>query len=131
MRTDEVPQDDNAALGGHRKAMYAVGPDGRYTLVPSKGWEVEETVTLQAVEAFQRLAEDARRRVEAGRTSPLEFHMYDRRMDLALLGQTTGLWRWRIRRHFRPEIFARLKPALLARYADALGLSVDTLRRLP
>ena len=69
--------------------------------------------------------------VEAGRTSPLEFHMYDRRMDLALLGQTTGLWRWRIRRHFRPEIFARLKPALLARYADALGLSVDTLRRLP
>lgn len=131
MRTDEVPQDDNAALGGQRKAMYAVGPDGRYTLVPSKGWEVEETVTLQAVEAFQRQADDARRRASEGKTSALEFHMYDRRMDLTLLAQTTGLWRWRIRRHFRPDVFARLSPKLLARYADALGLTVDQLRRLP
>lgn len=131
MRTDEVPQDENTALGGHRKAMYAVGPDGRYTLVPSKGWEVEATVTLQAVEAFQRQADDARRRAREGKTSPLEFHMYDRRMDLVLLSQTSGVWRWRIRRHFRPEVFARLRPKLLARYADALGLTVEQLKQLP
>lgn len=131
MRADDVPQDDNAALDGKRKAVYAVGRDGRYTLVPSSGWEAEETVTLQAVEAFRERAEDARRRAHAGHTAALEFHMYERRMDLALLAQTTGLWRWRIRRHFRPAVFARLKPALLARYADALGMSIDQLRSLP
>jgi hypothetical protein len=131
MRSDDVPQDKNSALAGHRKAVYAVDKDGRYTVVPSDGWEAEETVTLQAVEAFQRQAEDALRRAQAGRTSPLEYHMYRQRMDLLLLAQTTGLWRWRIRRHFRPHVFARLRPALLARYADALGLSVDDLKRLP
>jgi hypothetical protein len=131
MRADEVPQDGNAALGGHRKAVYAVGPDGRYTVVPSTGWEAEETVTLQAVEAFRRLADDARRRALEGRASPLEVHMYRSRMDLALLAQTTGLWRWRIRRHLHPAAFARLNAKLLARYADALGVSVDELRRLP
>ncbi len=118
------------ALGGHRKAVYAVGPDGRYTVVPSSGWEAEETVTLQAVEQFRRLQEEAHRRALEGAASPLEFHMYRSRMDLELLSQTTGLWRWRIRRHFRPQVFARLKPALLARYADALGISVDALQRM-
>ncbi|MGB7542138.1 MAG: hypothetical protein WA373_14280 [Burkholderiales bacterium] len=130
MRADQVPQDGNATLGGHRKAVYAVGPDGRYTVVPSSGWEAEETVTLQAVEQFRRLEEDARRRALEGSASPLEFHMYRCRMDPALLAQTTGLWRWRIRRHFRPRVFARLKPALLARYAEALGISVDALQRV-
>jgi hypothetical protein len=130
VRADQVPQDGNVTLGGHRKAVYAVGPDGRYTVVPSSGWEAEETVTLQAVEQFRRLQEEAHGRALAGATSPLEFHMYRSRMDLELLSQTTGLWRWRIRRHFRPQVFARLKPALLARYADALGISVDALQRL-
>jgi hypothetical protein len=51
-------------------------------------------------------------------------------MDLALLAQTTGLWRWRIRRHFRPQVFARLSPALRRRYADALGLSLEALGRI-
>jgi hypothetical protein len=51
-------------------------------------------------------------------------------MDLALLSQTTGLWRWRIRRHFRPQVFARLSLALRQRYADALGLSLEALGRI-
>jgi hypothetical protein len=43
-------------------------------------------------------------------------------MDLALLSQTTGLWRWRVRRHLRPDVFARLSGGLRRRYARALGL---------
>jgi hypothetical protein len=51
-------------------------------------------------------------------------------MDVALLAQATGLWRWRVRRHFRPEIFARLPRALLQRYADAIGVTPEELARL-
>jgi hypothetical protein len=40
------------------------------------------------------------------------------------------LWRWRVRRHFRPEIFARLPRALRQRYADALGITLEALTRL-
>jgi hypothetical protein len=36
-----------------------------------------------------------------------------------------------VRRHLRPEQFARLSAALLARYAEALGISVAELKRLP
>jgi hypothetical protein len=79
---------------------------------------------------LERLAQDARGRAHAGLTSPLEVHMYRARMDLALLSQTTGLWRWRIRRHFKPQVFARLSRALRQRYADALGLTPEALGRI-
>lgn len=130
MRDDEVPQEGNCTLGGHRKAVYARGDDGRIRLVASAGWEVEEIVTRQAVEDLDRLAADARQRVLAGRTSPLEYHMHRLRMDVPLLSQLTGLWQWRIRRHLRPEVFAGLKPALLARYAEVMGLDVEALKKV-
>ena len=130
MRERDVPQEGNAVLEGHRKAVYAVGADGKLKIVASRGWEVEETVTRQAVEDLERRAEDARRRVLAGNTSPLEYHMYRARMDVALLAQAVGIWRWRVRRHFRPQVFARLSPDLRRRYADALGIDAAALQRV-
>jgi len=130
MRERDVPQEGNATLAGNRKAVYAVADDGRVRLVASRGWEVEEIVTRQAIDDLARLAREARERCRAGLTSPLEFHMYHARMDVTLLSQTTGVWRWRIRRHFRPQVFARLPTALRQRYADALGLSLEALGRI-
>ena len=130
MRERDVPQEGNVTLAGHRKAVYAVADDGRVRLVASRGWEVEEIVTRQAIDDLERHAGEARGRALAGLTSPLEVHMYRARMDLALLAQSTGIWRWRIRRHFRPQVFARLSPALRQRYADALGLSLEALGRI-
>lgn len=130
MLDSEVPQEGNSTLDGHRKAVYARGADGKLHLVQSAGWEVEEIVTRQAVDDLRRLAEDARRRVIAGQTSPLEFHMHRVRMDVPLLAQASGIWQWRIRRHFRPEVFARLSPAVLGRYAEAMGLGVEQLKKV-
>ena len=130
MREREVPQEGNRTLAGHRKAVYAVGENGRLRLVPSRGWEVEEIVTRQAVEDLERRAEKARSRVLAGESSPLEYHMYRARMDVDLLSQTTGLWRWRVRRHLKPAVFQRLPVALKARYAEALGIAVEVLGKV-
>lgn len=130
MLENEVPQEGNSTLSGHRKAVYARGTDGKMRIVQSAGWEVEEIVTRQAVDDLIRLAEDAKQRVLSGQTSSLEFHMHSKRMDVLLLAQVTGLWQWRVRRHLRPKVFARLSPALLARYAEALGMSVDALKKV-
>jgi hypothetical protein len=100
-------------------------------LVASRGSEIDETVTLQAVDRMHGLAEAARHRCLSGQTAPLEVWMWVQRMDLALLSQVTGIWQWRIRRHFRPAIFAGLSSTLLQRYANALGLRVEQLQQLP
>lgn len=129
MLDSEVPQEGNSTLGGHRKAMYARGTDGKLHIVQSAGWEVEEIVTKQAVDDLLRLTEEARQRVLAGLTSPLEYHMYRVRMDVPLLSQASGIWQWRIRRHFRPAVFAGLSASLLTTYADAMGMTVDQLKK--
>ena len=129
MLDSEVPQEGNSTLGGHRKAMYARGTDGKLHIVQSAGWEVEEIVTKQAVDDLLRLTEEARQRVLAGQTSPLEYHMYRVRMDVPLLSQASGIWQWRIRRHFRPAVFAGLSASLLTTYADAMGITVEQLKK--
>jgi hypothetical protein len=130
MRERDVPQEGNATLAGHRKGVYAIADDGKLRLVPSRGWEVEEIVTRQAVEDLERRAAQARARALAGESSPLEYHMYRARMDVELLSQVTGVWRWRVRRHLRPAGFARLPRALKLRYAEALGISSEALDRV-
>ncbi len=131
MDVNAVPQEGNATLGGHRKAMYAKDVNGRMVIAPSAGWEAEEIVTSHAVESLHAQAEQARERVKAGLASPLEFWMYERRMDVALLSQTSGFWQWRVKRHLRPDRFAKLSTKHLARYADALGIDPAALQKLP
>lgn len=129
MRERDVPQENGASLAGQRKAVYAVADDGQLRLTPSSGWTAEEVCNRLAVEDLQRRAQAARERALAGAASPLEYHMYRARMDLALLAQATGLWRWRVRRHFRARVFARLPLSLRERYAEALGVAVAVLSR--
>lgn len=131
MDLENVPQEGNKTLGGHRRAVYAKDENGRIIVVASRGWEVEEIVTSQAVEEMRALTEAARQNVLNGLSASLEYWMYARRMDLPLLSQATGIWRWRIRRHFRPHIFASLPSHMLARYATALNLTINELQHLP
>jgi len=131
MKADEVPQDPSKTHAGIRKLLYAVDERGEYGGVKSAGWDVENYVTLAAVDELNRQCEDALARARAGETSPLEYHMYHRRMDLATLSATTGIWAWRVKRHFKPSVFARLNERMLARYAFAMGVASDELRQLP
>ena len=130
MRADEVPGRSAPLYEGQHKAAYVLGADGRYTIVPNGGTEAEVTVTEEAVAWFDRQTAAALDRARRGVSSPLEYHMWRQRMDEPTLAQAAGLWRWRVRRHLRPAAFARLPDRLLARYADALGLTVAQLRTL-
>lgn len=131
MDISQVPQEGNATLGGQRKAMYAKDSNGRIINVASKGWEAEEIVTSAAVDQLQQLADATRARVAVGMATSLEYWMQAKRMDIAILSQTTGFWRWRIQRHFRPMVFVGLSDKILSRYADALGLTVAQIKAMP
>lgn len=131
MRFDEVPQDDSRIYAGHKKVLYAQDAAGNYVTVQSSGWVVEEAATCDAVAEYQNLAEQARLQVRAKNQSPLLYHMYRSRMDLPLLAQVSGLWQWRIKRHFKPRHFARLTSAQLQRYADIFDIPVAELKTVP
>jgi hypothetical protein len=126
MREDEVPQDQGIAEG-LKEVAYAVDAEGRYVVVPSAGWEPKNISNYQAWEVIAAQVEAARARVLAGKVSPLAYHMARNQMDVALLAQYMGFWRWRVRRHLKPAVFAGLSPAILAAYAAMLRTTVAEL----
>ena len=131
MEIKNVPQDQISTFAGNKKAMYATDDDGRYGVIASSGWAVEEEATKQALNELQRQRDEAYNEVKDGRMSPLYYHMYAQRMDLIVLAQSVGMFQWRVKRHFIPSVFAKLPDRLLARYSDALGVTVDALKLLP
>jgi len=128
MKKDEVPQEKNQTLDGNKKAVYAIGEDGKYTTVASNGWSAEEIVTTQAVEEFERLAKEALDRAKSGKSSMLEYYMYNNRMDLSLLSQSTGFFKWTIKRDFKPSNFQKMSDKRASIYASVLGLEVKEFR---
>lgn len=131
MKQSDVPQDQIKTLRGLRKAMYAVDNKGEYTVVPSDGWTAEELVLEMAIEEFERQTVEALQRCRAGESSTLEYHMYNKRMDPIVLAQSTGFFKWQVKRHLQARIFNNLPGKKLAVYADALGISVSELTSLP
>lgn len=131
MKVREVPQDPGHALGGHQKLTYAVGEDGRYTGVPTVGWEVEIAATAVSTNVAATRIRGAWEAARAGRTSPLGYHMAAAQMDVALLATEARKWGWQVRRLLRPDVFAAAKDAALAPYADAMAMTVAALRALP
>jgi hypothetical protein len=130
MKLDQIPQDDSI-LEGHSRACYARDESGHYVIAPSRGWQVEAIANRQALVDVEEKIARAAREVLEGRASPLAWHMARKHMDLGLLAASSGIWKWRVRRHLKPAVFARLPDGVLQRYADALNMQAAALKSGP
>ena len=131
MDINSVPQDDSSTYANNKKAIYATGEDGKVKVVGSSGWNAEETVTKQALEDLEDSAKEAYEAVKRGEKSPLYYHMYSIRMDLQVLAESTGFFKWTIKKDFRPEVFAKISDKRIKVYSDAMGKTKEELKLLP
>jgi hypothetical protein len=130
MKATEVPQ-DITYYEGKKRACYALNEEGKYVIVPSSGWSAEEVVNGLAVADLEANLEKTRQEVLQGLKSPLVYHMERRQMTAEILAKTVGMWRFRVRRHFRPGVFNRLNPSIIELYARALALTAQELKGVP
>ena len=132
MKVNEVPQDDVPDYSeGIKKGNYALDDNGKYVMVPSKGWVVDEMINKMAYDEYRVKEEETRKAVLAGKKSPLAYYMELRQMTPEILGKTAGIAAFRVKRHLRPEIFAKLKPDILDSYAKALDITTEELKTVP
>ena len=130
MKVNDVAQ-DITYYEGIKRACFALNDEGKYVVVTSTGWNDEAVVNGLAVDDLAAALEQTRLDVLAGKKSPLCYHMDRRQMNPDILGKTAGIAVFRVKRHFRPDIFSRLKPSLLNRYAQALAVTVEELKTVP
>lgn len=116
---------------GVREIAYAVDENGSYVQVQSMGWAAKDIANEQAWEVIESEIASELREIKAGNRSPLAFHMCKNLMNVSLLASYADLPRWRVKRHLRGDIFRKLEPALLERYAAVFGISVAELHRIP
>ena len=51
-------------------------------------------------------------------------------MDLTILASYVGMWKWRVKRHFKPNVFNTLNNRILQKYADAFEISIAELKNI-
>lgn len=129
MHKDEVPQDESSlAKKDVRELCYAVDENGRYTVVPSSGWEAKTLALNESLKLIDERIAATKNAVMAGTLSPIAYYMELNRMDVSLLANYMGIHRWFVKRHFRPRHFAKLKDKTLQKYADVFGITVTRLK---
>ncbi|MBO7433123.1 MAG: helix-turn-helix domain-containing protein [Salinivirgaceae bacterium] len=132
MKVEDVPQDLKYTDGYIvRDIAYAVDSDGHYTSVVSDGWNVKSEALDLTMDEIREKCDEIKQRIEAGTASSLEYYAAKNIMDISLLSRYTGIPKWKIRRHFKQKFFSRLDNETLAKYADALRITVDTLTSKP
>lgn len=131
MKKDEVPQDkSNLESLKFKELCYAVDEHGQYTTAKSTGWTPKTIALNNAIEVINERTENAKQRVLNKTTSPIEYYMELHKMDLPILASYVGLWKWRVKRHFKPKIFNKLSHQRLQKYADVFDISIDQLKNI-
>ncbi|MCK0145094.1 hypothetical protein MWU78_05495 [Arenibacter sp. F26102] len=130
MKKNEVPQDkSNLESANFKELCYAIDENGEYTTELSSGWDPKTIALNNAVEVINERISDSKQRVKDHKVSPLEYYMELHKMDLPILASYVGIWKWRVKRHFRPAIFKKLNNKTLQKYADVFDITIEELQR--
>jgi len=125
MKKDEVPQDLGSLGKVTKEVCYATDSAGKYVTELSSGWDVKTKALDVAWEDIKKRIELAREQVLNNNASPLLFFMEYRLMDISILADYTGFWKWQIKRHLKPGVFNKLPEKKLQKYADAFDINVE------
>lgn len=129
MEKDKVPQDQsNLTKNNVKELLYATDENGNYTTTLSTGWEPKTIALSNSIDEINERIADAKQQVLDGEVSPIVYFMELNKMDLTILSSYVGLWKWRVKRHFKPNVFAKLNDNTLKKYADTFNISVEELK---
>jgi len=129
MKTKDVPQDDaNMMQGKWKDPIYTLDENGNYTTSYSLGWETKNAVMQHAWDEINDKVEAVRKEVIAGKVSPIAYYIEKHIMDIGLLANYVGLWKWTVKKHLKPKHFNKLSDERLEKYAAVFQLSTAELK---
>ncbi len=130
MKKENVPQDVSALGKITKEVCYATDSSGKYVKELSSGWDVKINALDVAWQDIEERKAKAKQKVLNNEASPLLFFMEYRLMDLSILSDYTGFWKWQIKRHLKPGVFNQLSPKKLQQYAEAFNVKVEDLKTM-
>lgn len=130
MKKDDIPQDLGALGKITKEVCYATDSKGKYITGLSSGWDVKTDALDAAWNDIEKRINAAKQKVLNNYASPIFFFMEYRLMDLRILSDYTGFWKWQIKRHLKPAIFNKLSNKKLQKYAEAFNITTADLKSM-
>ncbi len=129
MKETEVPQDESSLSKNKVKELvYATDENGNYTTTLSSGWEPKTIALNNSLQVIDDRIAEAKQQILAGEASPILYFMELNRMDIGILTSYIGMWQWRVKRHFKPQVFKKLNDRILQKYADTFNITISELK---
>lgn len=128
MQIKDIPQDKCALENLTRELCYAKDNEGKYKTELSTGWEIKTYALDNTWGEINEAIETARNAVILNKRSPLFYFMELRLMNVSILSDYTGFWKFTIKRHLKPNVFKRISQKKLSIYANAFDITVDELK---
>jgi len=131
MKKSEVPQDkSNLESVNLRELCYVVDENGEYITEHTTGWDPKTIALNNALDEIKERVSNAKQKVLANETSPIEYYMELHKMDLSVLSSYVGIWKWRVKKHFKPSVFKKLRSKTLQKYADVFDITIEKLQHI-
>ncbi|MCX6281272.1 MAG: hypothetical protein NTU51_04865 [Bacteroidetes bacterium] len=122
---------DELIYRNNRELHYSFDPEQGYTRKVDYQYPGNQVIIQQGWDVVESRVRDVSARIKEGKLSPLSYYMEKNQMELPMLSDYTGFMRWRIKRHLKPGVFSRLRPATLAKYASVFDVGVNELLNPP
>lgn len=116
--------------GQSRELLFSYDKDGNFGKTVGFHGEPDRVILQQAWDHFNERIADAREKVLAGKASPIVYYMEKNLVDTLTLSMLAGISLWRVKRHYKPNVFKRLNEKTLQKYAVAFNISIEELKKV-
>jgi transcriptional regulator GlxA family with amidase domain len=117
MKEKEIKVDAKA----HEVVLFVEKEDEQYAPVQSGSFIVENYLD-DFLEKKKNLEQQLREELQKGAISPVYFYMILQDMGPGDLAKRVGISQRKLKKHFRPEVFAKLNEKMLAKYSEIFGV---------
>lgn len=128
MKKENLPQDESCLKKNNlSEILYILDEKEQYTQANSTGWEVKSIALNQTLNLIEENINHALKLISEGKASPILYFMEKSRMDISILARYMNLWQWQVKRHLKPQIFNKLKPKTIEKYASVFRITPEDL----
>ena len=113
----------------HEVILFAEKDDKKYDAVQTGSFMVKNYLDDHLMKR-ENLDKELRAELNKGNISPVYYFMVFQDMGPGDLARRVGISKRKLRKHFKPEVFAKLDEVMLQKYAIVFAVTVEELKSL-
>ena len=124
---DELTNDNELIYTYNREVFYHFDQENGFTQKVDFQNPNNQVIIKQSWDAAEQRLEEVKRLVIIGKLSPIAYYMEKILMEVPMLAAYMETPKWRVKRHLKYKVFKKLKPEILAKYAEIFGIPAEEL----